>query len=361
MNRRLSGLTLALVALVTLGACELPVGRNSQQMGYRGVGMWNVSNTRIDAKKAAANALPAAIPAVAADSSDPGYVNVQVLGHLNKAEFLRSMTAITAWVSPKQGCLYCHYVDKSTGTINYASDSLYTKVVARRMIQMTQKVNSEYKGHVANTGVACWTCHRGNAVPANIWFFTDKYQVLRHYLDRQDFRVQSQAALPADANNRSSIKQTEYAYGLMINMSTALGVNCTYCHNSRIWNSWEQSSPKRIVALRGIRMVRDLNTNFLVSLTGVWPANRLGPLHGDAPKLQCATCHNGIYKPMYGQAMAKDYPFLYPAGAAPDGDALSGVATSLPAQRNTTTAPVSAPAPTPAPAQSGASSTLSLR
>lgn len=361
MNRRVSGLALAAFALVSLGACEFPTGRNSQEMGYRGVGMWNVSNTRIDAAKKKVNQLPPVIPAVAADTTNAGYVNVQVLGHLNKAEFLRSMTAITAWVAPKQGCLYCHYIDKSTGTINYASDSMYTKVVARRMIQMTAKVNSEYQGHVAKTGVACWTCHRGNAVPANIWFFTDKYQVLRHYLDRQDFRVQSQAALPNDAQNRSSIKQTEYAYGLMINMSTALGVNCTYCHNSRAWSSWEQSSPKRIVALRGIRMVRDLNTNYLVSLTGVWPANRLGPLHADAPKLQCATCHNGIYKPMYGQAMAKDYPFLYPAGMTPGADAPTGMASSTPAQSSTPVTPASAPVSPAVPAQAGASTTLSLR
>lgn len=313
MSRRLTGVALSALALVTLGGCELPAGRESTQIGYRGVALWNVANTRIEAAKKAKNELPPAIPAAQPDSAPPNYENVQVLGHLSRAEFLRSMTAITAWVAPKQGCLYCHYVDKSTGQINYASDSMYTKVVARRMIQMNQHVNSEYTGHVQQTGVACWTCHRGNAVPANIWFYTDKYQVLRHYLDREDFRVQSAAALPDEANNRSSIKQTEYAYNLMINMSTALGVNCTYCHNSRIWSSWEESSPKRIVALRGIRMVRDLNTNYLVPLQGVWPANRLGPLHGDGPKLQCSTCHNGVYKPMYGQAMAAEYPFLYPA------------------------------------------------
>ncbi len=361
MIRRAHGVALAALAVVSLGACELPVGRSTQQMGYRGVALWNVSNNRIEAKKVAANQLPPVIPAAAPDTAPPGYVNVQVLGYLPRAEFLRSMTAITQWVAPKQGCLYCHYVDKSTGQINYASDSLYTKVVARRMIQMTQHVNSNYQGHVQKTGVACWTCHRGNAVPANIWFFTDKYQVLRHYLDRQDFRVQSQAALPKEAMNRSSIKQTEYAYGLMINMSTALGVNCTYCHNSRIWNSWEQSSPKRIVALRGIRMVRDLNTNYLVSLQGVWPANRLGPIHGDGPKLQCATCHNGVYKPLYGQAMAKDYPFLYPAGMTPGGDPPTGTTLSAAPQSTTTTAPASAPAPNAAPAQPGASSSLSSR
>ena len=27
-------------------------------------------------------------------------------------------------------------------------------------------------------------------------------------------------------------------------------------------------------------------------------------------KVNCATCHQGVYKPLYGAAMAKDYPEL---------------------------------------------------
>ena len=48
--------------------------------------------------------------------------------------------------------------------------SVYTKVVARRMIQMTRHINSDWQQHVAGTGVTCYTCHRGQPVPANIWF-----------------------------------------------------------------------------------------------------------------------------------------------------------------------------------------------
>ena len=74
------------------------------------------------------------------------------------------MTAITEWVAPEQGCAYCHNLE------NLADDSLYPKVVARRMLQMTQHINADWKTHVAETGVTCYTCHRGNPVPANIWF-----------------------------------------------------------------------------------------------------------------------------------------------------------------------------------------------
>jgi photosynthetic reaction center cytochrome c subunit len=46
---------------------------------------------------------------------------------------------------------------------------------------------------------------------------------------------------------------------------------------------------------------------------------------GDVAKVNCATCHQGVFKPLYGESMAKDYPELTgvmshetaPAAAAP--------------------------------------------
>ena len=35
----------------------------------------------------------------------------------------------------------------------------------------------------------------------------------------------------------------------------------------------------------------------------------MGPT-GDVAKVNCATCHQGAYKPLYGAPMAKDYPEL---------------------------------------------------
>jgi len=68
------------------------------------------------------------------------------------------------------------------------------------------------------------------------------------------------------------------------------------------------------VAWHGIRMTRDLNANYLKQLSNAWPANRLGPT-GDSPKLACATCHQGVYKPLYGVSMVKDFPELKQPGA----------------------------------------------
>jgi photosynthetic reaction center cytochrome c subunit len=31
---------------------------------------------------------------------------------------------------------------------------------------------------------------------------------------------------------------------------------------------------------------------------------------GDVAKVNCATCHQGLFKPLYGASMAKDYPEL---------------------------------------------------
>ena len=217
-----------------------------------------------------------------------------------------------------------------------ADDGLYTKMVARRMLQMTRHINTDWKQHVANTGVTCWTCHRGNAVPTNIWFkdngaphaggfastnfgmghpnkangLTDLHQDPFSPLleGAETIRVAATQALPTTGAGQP-IFTTERTYSLMIHMSEALGVNCTFCHNSRAFSQWSQSTPQRGTAWYGIRMARDLNNTYLAPLQATYPANRLGPT-GDAPKLNCATCHQGVNKPLYGVSMAKDYPEL---------------------------------------------------
>jgi len=117
------------------------------------------------------NVLPDAIASVPAVPGGPTagqiYQNVQVLGDLPIAEFARTMAAITEWVSPEQGCAYCHE------GANFAEDNLYTKVVSRRMMEMTMEINTDWSSHVGDTGVTCLTCHRGKNVPEYIWFEQD--------------------------------------------------------------------------------------------------------------------------------------------------------------------------------------------
>jgi photosynthetic reaction center cytochrome c subunit len=303
----------------------------AEQGGFRGVAMGQLVNPRTREAQLEANQLPAVLPPLPAAGPKAGqvYKNVKILGDLSVGQFTRLMASITTWVAPTQGCAYCHNTD------NMADDGLYTKIVARRMIQMVQHVNADWKPHVAATGVTCYTCHRGQPVPANIWFNAEgprssetlnasvamknlaspavgltslPYDPFTAYLERDDnIRVQGPTALPT--GNTHTIKETEWTYALMVHMSTSLGVNCTYCHNSREFSDWSQSTPKRVTAWHGIRMVRDLNTAYLDPLGSTFPANRLGPT-GDSPKVNCATCHNGVYKPLFGQSQIAGFPEL---------------------------------------------------
>ncbi len=334
-----TALAALLAATTLLAGCERPPV-DTVQRGYRGTGMELVYNPRTAVVVAEANQAPAATEAASPDGPKVRdiYKNVQLLGHLSIGEFTRQMAAITAWISPKEGCNYCHVPE------NLADDSKYTKVVARRMIQMTQHINADWKPHVAATGVTCYTCHRGKAVPVNVWFAPEPPRANANFigdkagqntplktvglsslpndpfgpylLGAQTIGVGGATALPTD--HVASIVQTEQTYGLMMHLSNSLGVNCTYCHNTRNFKEWDGAPPQRTTAWHGIRMARDLNNQYIVPLTASFPAARLGPT-GDVAKINCATCHQGVYKPLYGAPMAKDYPALLTLAAPTDG------------------------------------------
>jgi photosynthetic reaction center cytochrome c subunit len=348
-----------LCAAALLAGCERPPV-DTVQRGFRGTGMVEVYNPRSVEAKIPANTMPEPLAAVPAGGPPASTVfkNVKVLNDLGVGEFTRLMVAMTQWVAPEQGCTYCH-----AAGADFSSDALYTKVVARRMLEMTRNINTDWKAHVADTGVTCYTCHRGQPVPANVWFTNSApnrpqgmagnragqnapspqvgmtslpYDPFTPFLGQaQEIRVVSDK--PLQEGNRHSIKQTEWTYALMMHMSDALGVNCTYCHNSRSFSAWDLSTPQRATAWHGIRMVRDINGNYMDPLAKVFPANRLGP-EGDGPKANCATCHNGAYKPLYGSSMLKDYPQLgprLPPAAAPAGASVAAAApvvSSEPAQ-----------------------------
>lgn len=329
-------LLLASIAGLLIAGCGERPPIAVSQTGFRGTAMEQVYNPRILASQAALNQAPEISPAVVDVPGGPKagaiYQNVKVLGDLSVGEFARTMSAITAWVAPQQGCNYCHVAG------NFADDSVYTKVVARKMLQMTHKINSGWKTHVAETGVTCYTCHRGNNIPKEVWFKPEQQKsaggslgndfgqnrasvsvglsslpydpFTPYYLDSKPIRVNGKEAMAmtGTAANRNSTKQAEHTYGLMVHWSESLGVNCTYCHNTQAFAEWgANATPQRAVAWYGIRMARELNNEYMVPITNVFPANRLGPT-GDVAKANCATCHQGAYKPLYGAAMAKHYP-----------------------------------------------------
>ncbi len=316
-----------LLAAAGLAGCERPPV-TAEQRGYRGLAMDQITNPRRVAATATLHQPPAAVPDLPAGGplAKDVFKNVQVLGDLGVNELTRTMLAITAWLGPKEGCNYCHVPE------DLSLDTKYTKVVARRMLQMTRHINNDWQPHVAATGVTCYTCHRGQPVPAQVWFSDPgprraggttadsagqnvaavqaaltalPYDPLTPFLLKgTPIRVVSPTALPA--GNRQDIKQTEWTYGLMSYISQSLGVNCTFCHNSRNFGDWSQSPPQRLTAFHGIRMTRELNNDYMLPLTSVFPATRRGEL-GDVAKIGCVTCHVGVSKPLYGVPLAKDH------------------------------------------------------
>lgn len=331
------GVLLSVVVVALLGAAVATVGWDrppleSVQTGFRGLGMEQVINPRVAARKTAALAIPEAQePAEpGGPSASEAYENLKVLGDISQNEFDRLMLAITEWVSPEKGCFYCHNEE------NLATDDVYTKDVSRRMIEMTEHINSKWKDHVGETGVTCFTCHAGKNVPKNVWSIEPgqkravglaasrtgqnlaaesvgvtslPYDPFDTYLSAKgEIRVIGDTALPKGELGPTII-DTEATYGLMMHLSGALGVNCTYCHNSRSFFAWDQSSPARKTAFYGLEMVRDLNKNYLDPLKPMLPADKLGP-EGDVLKVNCATCHQGLAKPLNGANMLKDYLVL---------------------------------------------------
>ncbi len=329
MNIRIS-LIAGLALLMGLAGCERPP-MESVQTGYRGTGMVQVYNPRTLEANADLHEAPVSLPQAGSEGPKASqvYKNVKLLGDLSVGQFTRLMASMATWVAPEQGCAYWHNL------ANFADDSKYIKVVSRRMVEMTQRINADWKNHVGATGVTCYSCHRGNPVPTNIWFKSNPQPYGSNFmgdkagqnhpspvvnlsslpndpftpflLGNEEIRVGGKTALPS--GNRQSIKQAEWTYGLMTHMSTALGVNCTYCHNTQSFSKWEGGPDKRVKAWYGIRMARDLNLTYMESLVEVFPAHRKGVL-GDVAKLNCATCHQGAYKPLNGAQMASDFPEL---------------------------------------------------
>ena len=277
------------------------------------------------------------------------YKNIHVLTDVSAAEFMRTQQALTNWVSPKQGCDFCHVGQ------NYAADDKRTKKIAGIMLQMVRHMNADWKSHVAPAGVTCYTCHRGQIQPSEIWyqsvpppispktdpedtwnesadtvykFFPDSgYQ--EYFLQDEPVRVQSTTALPS--HTVSSQIEAARIYEMMMTYSDGIGVNCGYCHNSRALSDWSQSSPFRWAGQTGLNLMQDINRNFLlvadaaVPLTRqrvhetalpVIPAREAGVQNGNGLAL-CATCHYGEPNPLNGTNVIDAYPALTPAAARP--------------------------------------------
>lgn len=339
------GAVVLAAAIVTWGQ---PYSTNSMQTGPRGTGMsvpeFVAQAQTPDPTIADYYTEEPYVPEGGEPLAKDIYENVQVLGELTEDNFNRVMNAITQWVSPEEGCAYCH---GDVDIAEYGADDLYTKVVSRRMIQMTQNINENWIGHVqsnAEVGVNCYTCHRGEHVPSEIWFkitpvtsstlgwnsnqnratSLSQYTSLpsdaleKYLLEDNPINVhslESRVAGVPGVGDYASIQHTERTYSLMNYVSNSLGVNCVFCHNSRAFYDAAEVTPQWATESLGITMVQEMNNDYLVPLRDVYPENRLGPVYADAPKAACKTCHKGYQQPMQGLNAIADWPELATTGA----------------------------------------------
>ena len=348
----LGGALVATTLVVAVPDWHAP-GVHGTQLGFRASSMVQFASR---AETMAINQnLPAPLPAAPAGGppATEKYKNVKVLTDISANEFDRLQVALTSWVSPKQGCSFCH-VDN-----DLASDAKPTKLVARRMLEMTRYVNSAWKSHVEPAGVTCYTCHRGQPVPQEVWWprqpkpqnpFLDKSEAwneaadtvygffptagfAEYYLADNPINAQSSTALRSNAVANTVV--VKRIYEMMMQMSVQIGVNCGYCHNSRALQDWSQSTPMRWVGYYALRLIRDLNRHYLLPLAQTIPQQRVlahqtaipvipayqsGQQAGNA-LLTCETCHYRLTKPMNGANLVKDYPGLVgTAPPSPDAD-----------------------------------------
>lgn len=94
------------------------------------------------------------------DDPPSRYTNLQFLpDDITKDELIQTMKFITRSLGTK--CKFCHRSDIR----DYASDELEKKVIARRMMQMVERLNRELFADRGAPRVTCFMCHRGQLKP----------------------------------------------------------------------------------------------------------------------------------------------------------------------------------------------------
>ncbi|MEM9550649.1 MAG: photosynthetic reaction center cytochrome PufC [Pseudomonadota bacterium] len=323
------GAVLVAALIVTWGQ---PFATDSLQTGPRGTGM---SVPEFDTERKAPDPTIAdyassdpVVPESGAALAVDTYENVPpALANLTVENYDRLLAAMRTW----------------TGIPDLLDDpDSYQTKVAYRMIEMTQNINENWDAHVnANevVGVNCFTCHRGQVVPSDIWFrITPVTQSSSGWsaVQNQATSLSQFTSLPSDAleayllnyevigvhsldsrvdeppasGDYPTWQNAERTYSFMNYISNSLGVNCVFCHNSRAFYDAGQVTPQWATETLGIGMVQELNEEYLVPLRDDYPEDRLGPIYADAPKAACRTCHKGYQQPLQGLNMIDDWPEL---------------------------------------------------
>src|SRR5215471_10670251 len=87
-------------------------------------------------------------------------VTTSALKGLTVDDFIGAMGVIAAGLG--YDCADCHR-NAGYDTVDWAADSMPTKVTARKMVEMVDTINRTNFGGVQL--VTCWTCHHGREIP----------------------------------------------------------------------------------------------------------------------------------------------------------------------------------------------------
>ncbi len=317
-----------------------------RQFAYRGSAMVQFDP---DPWQKAQQTVPVPRLPIVADDPRPAtsvYRDVETLKDLDAGDFMRFQNAMTAWVSPSQGCGFCHVAG------DYASNANPAKSAARVMIAMTRHINTAWSTHVGADGVTCFSCHEGQPVPRDMWFkappqpqprmmghgddWDEAARTVHGFFPNEgyeEYLLQDTPGLVLSQTDHPSGQVADSAvvkrlYEMMMQMSDDMGVNCTFCHNSRAMQDWSQSTPMRWVGLGGLKLTRDINRNYLLDLATVIPETRLrlgAPRAWSTPAREqgwqsgngfadCGTCHHTAPVPTVGVGLAKAFPTLRSPG-----------------------------------------------
>ena len=186
--------------------------------------------------------------------------------------------------------------------------------------------------------MTCYTCHRGQLVPQNIWFDDPGPQQaggsaqMPAGQNHPAAAIVGSSSLPLDpftpflgADSEIRVQSTDGPAGRQPPFDQADGVDLRaddahvagpgrelqllpqYPRVPRL-GAEPAAADDRLA--RHPHGARPEQATISIPLQKVLPANRLGPALGDAPKVNCATCHNGVYKPLFGVSMAQGFPEL---------------------------------------------------
>ena len=109
-----------------------------------------------------------ASPPTATAPAAPQYKNLRVLPKdISQEQLFPIMKSFAQSLGVR--CVHCHVGEegKPLSTFDFASDAKKEKLVARKMLVMVHKINSEELGikDMKDAKVTCFTCHRGATKP----------------------------------------------------------------------------------------------------------------------------------------------------------------------------------------------------